>query len=93
MKETSKKVKSDVAKRNAESKPATPSEKVGPGESPAVDRTTLVLAGLLGKVARCLVMCAPQFPAGSEGAKAVEMALKSIPFTDKLMKENSVVTK
>ena len=66
-----------VEVKNADQKKA---QKPTPQKPQAVlpSREVVTLAVTLGKVAKCLLMCAPQFPAGSEGAVAIELARKSI---------------
>lgn len=53
-------------------------------------REVVTLAVTLGKVAKCLLMCAPQFPAGSEGAVAVELARKSIPAVREILRPREI---
>lgn len=53
-------------------------------------REVVTLAVTLGKVAKCLLMCAPQFPAGSEGSAAVELARKSIPAVREILRPREI---
>lgn len=43
------------------------------------EKQVVALAATLSRVSRLLVMCAPPFPDGSEGAQTVELARRSIP--------------
>ena len=50
------------------------------GPAAKIDKKQVVaLAATLSRVSRLLVMCAPPFPDGSEGAQTVELARRSIP--------------
>jgi len=54
-------------------------QKSEPKTSPTLDANTIVaLASSLGRVSQCLIMCAPQFAEGSEGAVSVDLARSSI---------------
>lgn len=57
-------------------KPKTP--KAEPQQ--AIDEKTVVaIVTALGRVSKCLLMCAPKFADGSEGSVAVDLARRSIP--------------
>ena len=52
------------------------------------EKSTLMLAGTLAKVAKCLLMCAPPFPEGSEGAECVAIARRSIPLVRNILEQH-----
>ena len=47
------------------------------------------LVATLGRVSSLLVVCAPPFAEGSEGARTVEIARQSIRFAQDFIKENA----
>ena len=62
----------DKQKKTAKPKVSGPAAKID-------EKQVVALAATLSRVSRLLVMCAPPFPAGSEGAQTVELARRSIP--------------
>lgn len=64
------------AEKPAENKP----------QHPTLDAdATVSLAAALGRVSKCLLMCAPKFPEGSEGALAIETARRSLPVVHNIL--------
>ena len=49
------------------------------------ENTAISMAAALGCVSKCLIMCAPKFPEGSEGALAVETARRSLPVVHNIL--------